>query len=146
MVSSRETIYGGLFSLTQTALNGLDFKTMSRRSRLWTDVSPEEMPALFMRQVKEVSIKERGTPPKRELHVDLILYVYAGPEPDALADPLINAALDRIDKMFPSLGPVVQNMNIPGVSEVRIVGDIEMGDGQISGQGIAIVPIVIVAV
>ncbi len=146
MNSPRETIYGALFALLQTAVDGLNFKTVSRRVQIWSQIPPEEQPALFMRQVREVAVGQRGTPNKWELFVDVPIYAYAGSGPNDLTAPTLNAAVDRIEKLIPSNGPIVQNLGLKGVSEVRILGEIMYGEGAISGQGVAVVPLRIIAV
>lgn len=148
MNSSREAIYGALFTLLQSALQPLKFVTISRRSRSWQDVPTEEQPAAFLHQgiQKAVVLPSPAPPTKWELHADFLIYVTAGGDPDASAAPLLNAAVDNIEKLLPIGGPLVQNLGLPGVVEVRINGEVEYAEGNLTGQGIAIVPIRIVAV
>lgn len=146
MNSSREIIYGALFAKLQAAVGPLGFNTMSRRSRLWTEVPVEEQPAMFMRQVHEKTIVAgREIPTKWELLVDVPIYVFAGPGRDDSAAPLMNAAIDNIEKLFPIGGPVKQDLN-GLVVEARIFGDIMIGEDNLTGQGIAVIPIRVVAV
>lgn len=149
MTSSRESIYGALFLALTKAVSNLGFRTISRQVRLWSEVDPADQPALFMDEKKEEAITDprgpRGIPIKWELFVDVPVYAFGGQGPDDSAAPVINAALDAIESLFPPGGPKVQTLGIPGVSEIRIFGAIEIGQGNKSGQGIAVVPIRIVA-
>lgn len=127
-------------------MDGLSFVTISRRSRIWLNVPAGEQPAMFLRQVREEAMYDgRGVPIKWNMYVDVPIYVTAGPEPDASADPLLNAAIDKIERLLPFVGTKVQTLGLPGISEVRIFGNVEYFENNQTGQGIAVVPIRIVA-
>lgn len=147
MNSSREAIYGSLFAALRGAVTDLGFRTISRRVRLWTDVNPADQPALFMQQVSErAEYAGRNIPIKWDLFVDVPVYVFGGQGPDDSPMPLLNAAIDAIESLFPPGGPKPTTFGLRGVSEVRIFGDVEIGQGNLSGQGVAVIPIRIVAV
>lgn len=155
MNTPRETLYSTLFAMLASAVDGLAFKTISRRVRIWSEVPPEEQPALFMRQVREKAVGERPHPNKWEIDVDVPIYVFAGSGPDDLTAPTLNAAIDRIERLIPTGPPQnrppgalykPQTLGLPGVLDVRINGEIMYGEGATSGQGVAVIPIRITAV
>lgn len=147
MNTSRETIYSSLFTLLSNALTSLGFITLSRHPANWTNVAPEDQPAMFMQQISEKAIvlPSPAPPTKWELLVDVVLYVNVGSDPTALSSTLLNAAVDAIESRIP-IGIKVQNLGLQGVIEVRINGNVEYALGSLAEQGIALVPIRIVAV
>lgn len=149
MMSSRETVYSAVFSVLLEAVTALNFKTVSRRVKLWSEVPVDQQPALFQQQVSEesTSAKAPAPPNKNFLRVDIIIYANAGPDSSESVDPQLNAAIDAIERVFPS-DPRQKSLELrlPGIIDCRIHGIIEFGEGNLNGQGIVIIPLRIVAI
>lgn len=142
MTSSRESIYATLFAVINQALEPLSFKTSSRRTRLVSDVPAIDQPAFFQKQIKEeaISLKAPAPPNYWLIDLDIIIYAFAGPEADAVSSTVLNDAVDALEVVFPP-PPFAQTLGLAGIIDVRINGVVEYGEGNLTGQGIAIVPI-----
>jgi len=143
-MTGRENIFSALFSLV-SGVPGL--VTTSRRLVMWTDVLPEQQPALYQAQRNQHSQpRPAGLPLKWTLLADLYLYVNCGGDPQALAAPLLNNFLDAIEaalappvgKPFQTLGDLVQHC--------WICGEVITDEGTLGAQAVAIIPIEILTV
>lgn len=139
---ARETIYAALFTLVSGSAN---FVTASRKLVHWSDLGPEEHPAIFQRQVDEVRVEQRGVPPKIKLSVDLYIYVHSlSQQLDPMVTPsqLLNPLLDAIDAAL-AIDDRSNNVNTLGglVSHCWIEGKTENFEGMIGDQAVAIIPI-----
>src|SRR6516162_10969058 len=148
MISDREKIYDALFQIGAKA-PGL--VTTSRRARVWSQVPASEQPAFFQQQIKE---EVRSTyvrmPHIWTLIVDWIFYIYAGDDQLAVMSSLMNPILDYVDRNFPAppIRPDQPHMKqtLGGlVVEAKIIGEIRTDEGVLGNQGVAIVPIRILA-
>lgn len=150
MTTSRETIYAACLAALQLAVTDLPFKTFSRRMMLWTQVPIDRQPALFLKQVREEIVLQgddpNALPAKTAIYVDAVIYCNAGSDITVSSAPLLNAAVDAIEKFFkPGPNHKSPNLGISGVLGARVVGTVEYGEGNLDGQGIAAVPIRIIA-
>ena len=150
MNSSRETIYNGVFQALVKVVDGLEFKTCSRKTKIWTEVPANDQPAIFMQQVKETvspgTGREPAPPNMNVLSVDVVIYANAGGRLADTVTPLLNECVDRIEALFPPPPKNPQTLSLPGVVHIRIAGDIEYREGDLGGQGIVVIPLRIVAV
>jgi hypothetical protein len=129
----REAIHSALASLLE-AVPGV--KTFSRKLRHWSDVPASEQPALFMAaQNQAVIVDGLGIPPKRNLPVRLYLYSQSH-------DPALqNELLDALEKALEP-APNEIALTLGGlVSHCRIEGEIELDEGLLGEQAVAIIPI-----
>lgn len=140
---TRETVYAALFAL----LSNVDgFVTYSRRLKHWSNVIAEEQPALFQVQGHQAPQQTgRGIPPKWLLRAELYVYVNAGKDSSVVPAISLNKLLDSIEAALkPSTGTdLMQNVQTLGgiVSHCWLDGEIEVFDGALGEQSIAIVPI-----
>lgn len=141
---ARETIYAALFDL----ISGVPgFVTKSRHLKHWTDTTKIEQPALFQVQGKQAPQQDRrGLPPKWLLRAELFIYTYADPT-DPVPVQKLNTLVDGIDSV---LGPApggdqIANAQTLGglVSHCWLDGEIEIFDGALGQQSVAIIPIAI---
>ena len=142
MISTRETIYSGLFDVFSN-IDG--FATVSRRLQDWTDVGADQQPALFQVQKGEVFIQQKGLPKKADLAVDLYIYAYSN---DTSTPPstILNPLLDAVENLLqPNPGQDAVTLDIPGVSHIWISGKIETDEGILGDQSVCIIPISILA-
>ena len=137
---AREPIYAALFTRVATAA---PFVTAARRLRHWSEVTPAEQPALFMRQKYEVAAgAERGTPTAWTLAVELYLYAHAS---DAYAAPatVLNPLLDAVEAALAPLAATgIQDLGLPDmVRHACMAGKIETTEGVLRDQAVAIIPV-----
>jgi len=137
---NREPIYAALFA-TVSAVTG--FATVSRKFKIYTEVSPADQPALFQIQKGETAIYTRGTPTKWTARVDLVLYANTSNNPDNAPSVALNGLLDAVEA---ALAPDVSGVQTLGglCSHCAIVGQIEIIEGVLGEQAAAIIPIEII--
>ncbi|MGH7052550.1 MAG: hypothetical protein ACREFA_01835 [Stellaceae bacterium] len=145
MTIERETIYAALWALASSAAR---FASANRRLRHWSDVSPAEQPALFMSEKGgEGRIKALGAPVVWTLRADFHIYAHStNPHisPAQILNPLIDA-LEAALAPMPVTG--LQNLGLPGmVQHALVVGKIEIDEGVLGDQVVAIVPVEILCV
>lgn len=133
-----ETIYAALFAKLQ-AVSGI--KTASRRLKHWNDVAANLQPALYMVQTGEAPEQVRGLPAKWRLSVEVYVYVNVPTEkivPSTLLNPILGAIRDIL-----APDNLAANVNTLGglVSHCWLSGQIEVYDGVLGDQAVALVPV-----
>lgn len=138
-----EPYYAALFEL----LKFPELNTRSRRLRHWSEVPSGDQPALFMIQTGESSTNERGKPSKWFLGVELYLYVSVEDE-NVAPSTIMNPILAKIrDRFTPSPGMPSQDLGFPNqVSHCWISESIEIYDGFLGNQAVALIPMEILSV
>jgi len=137
---SREPIYAALFALVSGAA---PFVTASRRLRHWSEVTPAEQPALFMRQKSEAAaITAQGAPTVWTLAVDLYLYAHQS-DPYGAPASVLNPLTDAVEAaLLPPVATGLQTLGLPEfVQHAYIAGRIAIDEGVLRDQIVAIVPI-----
>jgi hypothetical protein len=133
----REQIFAALFALVSTAAN---FKTTSRKLKLWSDVPPAEQPALFQAQGKEHAASGFRQPTKWTLHGSLYVYAHQN-SLDMLPSTALNGLIDAIElALAPDMATGEQTLG-GLVQHCRIAGEIETDEGVLGDQAVAIIPI-----
>lgn len=106
LTTTRELVYAALFAkmaaLTWTPVvvgAASAFVTTGRKLLHWSDVLPENMPALFQTQDNQDAAQQRGNPPKWTLQASLYVYVQTQAQQVATVIPaqLMNPVLDAIE-------------------------------------------------
>lgn len=149
---NREDIYSALFAKVSSSAN---FATIGRLLKHWTDVGPEEMPALYQVQKREEVTQLKGQGKRWTFKVDLYVYVHtnsqqlggegiAPPLPDATLTPsmLMNPLIDAIEAAL-AIDDFSNNACTLGglVSRAWIDGVIETSEGALGDHEVAIIPI-----
>ena len=137
---AREPIYAALFGL---AAGAGGFVTAARRFRHWSEVTPAEQPALFMRQKSEAgAVKALGAPTVWTLVVELHLYAHQS-DPYAAPASVLNPLIDAVEAaLAPSPATGVQNLGLPAmVQHAYIAGKIVTDEGVLRDQAVAIIPV-----
>lgn len=147
MAIDREAIYSALWDRVSGAAQ---FVTAERRLRHWTDVSAAEQPAIFMTQKRQHGTAHQGAvnlPVVWRLEADLYIYVSSS-DPFLAPAILLNPLLDAVElALAPDIGTGLQDLGLPQmVRHARIEGAIEMSEGVLGDQEIAIVPVEILCV
>lgn len=140
---NRETIYAALF----TALSGAaGFTTKSRRLKHWSDTPTTAQPSLMVSQTGEqASTENTGNPTKWKLQCEIYIYAHlqANQDPGPVMNPLIDAVCNILNTPHPITGRT--NLGLPNVAYCRVDGNIQIDEGTLDNQAVAIVPVVIYA-
>jgi hypothetical protein len=144
-IVTREAIMQALFTLVSGAY---PFATTSRRLKLWDNVAPGDMPALFQFEGgQDDALYEEDLLLRRTLKARLFIYVDAKDE-SIVGASAINAILDALDSALApsSFADQLANRQTLGglVSSARIQGPVLKDPGDLDGIGLIVVPITIV--
>jgi hypothetical protein len=137
---AREAIYAALFARVAGAAQ---FVVAARRLRHWSDVTPAEQPALFVRQKSEVAaLPVPGAPTVWTLHVELYVYAHAS-DPYLAPATVLNPLVDAVEAaLAPSPVSGMQDLGLPAmVQHAGIAGKIETNEGTLRDQAVAIIPV-----
>src|ERR1017187_2662329 len=147
--TTREQISVALFNLVSAATgNVVGLVTSDRRARAFTDVTPAEMPALFIEELPEdyehTFEKMLKLPPKRTMKYTIALYLSDHQEASVVPMTQMNAMIDAIET---ALAPdaVTGGQSLGGlVAEARIDGKIDKFENvENSGKSVALLPIAV---
>lgn len=151
-MNARETIMEALCAQLAQArfsapINANDtWAMLSRRLRLWSDVSAADQPALFVTEHAEnIAFASETLPGKTTLNVDLFVYISSGQDPQTIPARDLNIALDALTEAL-APPPGSDSQTLGGlVYHCRIEGRIVKDPGDLDGQGLALVPLKILA-
>jgi len=141
---SRDAIDAAVFSLASAAA---DFVTIGDKLIMWTNVPPEQQPALFLR-VGDESHPPRlaqQMPPKRTFEYELWIYTRldcaaANATDGSLPVPL-GFLIDAVEAAFRP-PPVIERVTLGGlVTHCWIEGTVSKDDGALTNQALAKIPI-----
>jgi hypothetical protein len=145
----REDIYAAVFAFFAglTTDDERAFKTATRKVTTWDCVAPEDQPALLMTQESEEATRVRGLPTKWVLHIKLWLYVHTGAnnDPDVVPSQVLNPLIDAVEASL-VVDDLSNNACTLGglVSHCAIEGPIQIFQGDLGDQEVAIIPLVVV--
>ena len=137
---AREPIYAALFA---RAADAAHFVTVSRRLRHWSEVTPAEQPALFMRQKTETAaIPAPGAPTVWTLNIELHIYAHAS-DPHAAPAAVLNPLIDAVEAaLAPPPATGMQDLGLPAmVQHAWIAGKIDITEGTLRDQAVAVIPV-----
>lgn len=141
MAATREAIMEAVYELV---IGVHDFRTTSRRLKLWTDVPANERPALFQAEHAETYSRQSETLGKRGVDVTLFIYTDAH-DAKTIGATELNTILDELDA---ALAPTGADLVFAGrqtlgglVSHCFIDGEVFKDPGDLDGDGLLIVPI-----
>lgn len=146
MSADFEPIYAALEARVAT-LKTKGVRLVSRRMRHWQDVAPADHPAMFIAQAGEAPVNIKGQPAKWLLKADLYVYVHVGNSQQAIPSQQLNSQLALVRNLFE---PSPVSGVAPGFeglcSHVWIGGEIEVFDGVLGAQAVAVVPVELLTV
>ena len=121
------------------------FVTISRRNRAPETLSPSLTPALMLVGHKESFERPSASmPPKVILHLLAILYIDVGNDENAVPDAILNGLLDEVTLALHPDSPALGRTTLGGlVQSVMIDGEITKAPGDITGKGLAVIPITV---
>jgi hypothetical protein len=139
---NRENIYTALLNLVGSVA---DFNTESRRLKMWTDVAPADMPAVFVLQQNEQAETIRGMDIKWTLRPEIYIYVSVGNDPNENPYSILNPILDKVVDLF-NYNKLQNGVQTLGglVHSCKLNGGIETDGGVLGTVAIAIIPIEII--
>jgi hypothetical protein len=139
---TREPIYSALFAALSAAPG---FITVSRRLRHWDDVQDSEQPAFFISQTGESAETLSGQPTKWRLSINVYVYakIQPGQNPGTTMNPLIDGICNIINTPHPISGR--QNLGLLNVAFCRVEGNVQIDEGTLDNQAVAVIPVVILA-
>ena len=136
----REQVFQAMFDLVSQAYK---YKRTGRKLVLWHQVEASDRPSLFQHEMdEEITGGDDGRPPLCLLHANLFIYTWAKDVevPATLLNPLI-------DSVFQALAPSPMtgknNLGLPFVDHCWIKGKIFKDTGDIDGDGLAVIPVVV---
>jgi hypothetical protein len=144
-VTSRKQIFAALFALA-TEPGPSAFQTTGRIAKHWSDVSPADQPAFYQLEGKQVGVTIPRTPTKWTFHAEWLIYAHSKNTigGDALVD-LLNDLIDAaVALVTPTPGRETQTLG-ELVTDVRLDGTIELSNGLLGDQAVAILPLIIIA-
>lgn len=134
-----EPIYAALFAKV-SGIAGV--KTRSRKLKHWADVPAKQQPALYMSQSGETPEQVRGLRAKWRLKAELYLYVNPGEGRDVIPSQVMNPMLADIRAALAPDNVVANVCTLGGlVSHCWISGEVEVYDGVLGDQAVALIPI-----
>jgi hypothetical protein len=139
-MASRETIITALF--TKLAASG-DFVTTGRRNRDPESIPSNQTPALMLVEHSEkYAVPSPSLPVKRTINLRAILYTDVGDDDNAIPAMVVNNLLDGVDAALVPDDPTSQRCTLGGLAySVKIDGDVIKAPGDVTGKGLAIVPL-----
>jgi hypothetical protein len=132
---------------TQAVLNLLvatnAFVTTGRRNRDPETIPAKETPALFvLNRSESIRRPSPSLPPIRTLHMQIVVYVDDGGDETVIPSQTIHGLLETIDAAFAPDDPTSQRCTLGGaVFSAIIEGETIEAPGDMSGRGLAIVPL-----
>ena len=126
-------------------LSSASFVTVSRRNRGPDAIQASATPALMLIGHKEFYDRPAlSLPAKIILHVLAIIYVDVGTDENAVPDAVLNPLLDALSASLAPDSPQTGRCTFGGlVQSVMIDGEIEKAPGDVTGKGLAVVPLTI---
>jgi hypothetical protein len=139
---SREAIFTALFAL----VSGLpQFVLTSRKFRLWDAVPPEQRPCLLQYQGPESNKEGQRQPLAPVRRMTAKFFIYTNVKEVDVPATIMNPLLDAVDNaLSPAIPGQVQNLG-GLVSSCYIDGETIVVTGDLDGDGIAVIPITILA-
>lgn len=139
-----EPIYEAIRGLLASAPS---VKLCSRRLRHFSQVNSAEHPAVFITQKGEQTVNTKGIPTKWHLKLDVYVYVHVGDDMEAVPSTAMNAVLSEIRSLLLPNAVSGVPAGLQGlVSHAWIGEEIELFDGAVGAQAIAVIPLEVLTV
>ncbi len=141
-MATREAIMEALFAVLQTTAT---FVTASRRNQNQEGLNPALTPALFLIEHLDDWNRQKGgynLQAVREIKCMAIVYIDVGTDPNAIPSSFINNTLDAIETAFLPDDRMRNSFTLGGLVQACILdGQSTRASGDVTGKGLAIVPI-----
>ena len=146
MTVSREQVATAIFK-SLTTIASVQWVTKSRILKMWTDVQPDQRPALFLVEHHESYARQNEKLRKRTLEFNIFIYLNTKPTDQYVSGGAqLNFILDQIDAALAPSGIDVLNSrdtNTLGglVQHCYIDGQIIKVPGDLEGDGLLVIPV-----
>jgi hypothetical protein len=141
MQVNREVIAQALETQLGKVKDLYPFKTVSRRARIWTNVTPSEQPALYLIKVSEGYDQSTWGAARYRLKYLMLCYLRADAQPNVVAEVEINKALDALDATLAGKPPGTKQTLYGIVENCWIDGDVMIDTGILDQQIVIVVPV-----
>jgi hypothetical protein len=141
MATTIEQAVSALFAVLQGTAT---FVTSSRRNQNPEGMNPANTPALFLIEHQDEFDRKQGynIQAVQSLRLMAIIYIDVGSDPNAIPSTFINNTIDAIKAAFAPDDRVRNTFTIGGlVQACTIDGQTSRASGDVTGKGLAIVPI-----
>lgn len=134
---TREEVYQAFFDLVSQSSA---FVTASRKFRLWTDVPLEARPALFVLERNEDSEMGARATVAGVVTYNVDVFIYTNAQDAAVPASIMNPLLDALDAALAPPYPGAKQTLGGKVYHVWNEGPVLKDNGDLDGQGLAVVP------
>jgi len=140
MTATREQVMTALLAKLGAAYA---FGVVGRRLRDPNNIAVTSQPALFLLKHSEhYAARGPNMPSVRTLHLLAAVYISVGQDEAAIPDAVLNPIQDAIDAALAADDPTRNFCTLGGlVQSVKIVGEVTCAPGDITGRGLAMIPI-----
>lgn len=145
MAAAREAIFLALMERLRTIK---EVVTVEDHMKRWSDVPPDQQPAIFVVKESEVPTNARGLPPKWNLRARLYIYAHQMDRLDMSAQQQMNRLITRIEEALEVKGDEKADSTTPFattlggcVSHAWLDGQVETDEGTLGDQTVAIATI-----
>jgi hypothetical protein len=137
-----EQAYEALRARLEAALVPTPFKRVSRVWTSWADLAATgEQPVLFIAQTGGAREQSRGSPVRRTLRCDLVIYANRGNDPKLVPGTTLNALELAVEQAL-APDPVTGVQDLGGeVSHAWIEGDVVQNEGTTQEQMVEVLPL-----
>ena len=143
-MATREQIVAALFAILSAAPGDGVFKTMSRRNRDPEGLDPSQTPAFFLIEHTDKWDRLGGynLGGKREMKVFAIVYYDAGADQNIVPSSVLNPLLDAIEGAMVPDNQQTNTFTIGGLVQACLIdGESQRASGDVTGKGLAVIPI-----
>jgi hypothetical protein len=147
-VLDRESIYTRVFAYFTALTDGHAvtplFRSATRKPGTWENYSPEECPALLMRETREQARREKFRPTVWTLYIDLLIFINTGAhfDKDVVPPVVVNPLVDAVTRVFEIDDPQTGECTLGGiVTSAAIDGTIHKYLSNTGDEAVVVVPI-----
>lgn len=144
MAATREQIMVALFTTLSNAPGEGVFITKSRRNRDPEGLDPTTTPALFLVEHTDKWDRTGGynSVSKREMNVFAIVYYDAGTDQNIVPSSVLNPLLDAIEAALAPDNRQTNTFTLGGLVQACLIdGESQRASGDVTGKGLAVIPI-----
>ena len=115
----------------------------SRRIQMWGDVPATNKPAVYLYQDKGQSARTSDhVPGMLTIEAQIYIYMDAGVDQSIVPATALNNLFQAVWNVLSSNNPTQNTFNIPGTqARLRIDGDIHFESGDLTGNGLCLIPL-----
>lgn len=143
MIANREAIYAAIYAKVQALKDAGDIVGCSRKEVHWNDLSATQQPFVCAMQMPEVVDYKLGSgiPSKDTGEVDLVVMVQTSDTSDEIPAQKLNIVVQKIVDAFKPQREGERNTLGGLVYDCAVTGSIELDEGTLSTQAVAVVPV-----